>query len=357
MTPSSSVRPPDPGKLVDRARAFIAEYGLFSRCETVLVAVSGGVDSRALLDILGQLDTGTRPRLVVGHVDHGLRPESSGDARFVELVADELSLPWRVVRVDVPTYAKKYRLGLEHAARALRYQALGAIASEYAGPVIATGHTSDDSAESVLIHLLRGAGPDGLRGIAPRQAISVPALAPVELDNTLERVTIVRPLLRISRTETRAYCVASGLEWRDDPTNLDPGFLRNRVRGHLLPTLRTYNPAVGQALTRAAELLRAEDAWLDGLVDRIWRRVARPIADGVALDVPSLRRQPLAARRRLVRRAAAEAGHASDELGFEAVERTLAMIVGLPPGRSQLSRHLLVTRAGDQLQFHGAPAR
>jgi tRNA(Ile)-lysidine synthase len=348
--PSSSGSPPDPADVLDRVRAFVEERRLWPARRPMLAAVSGGPDSVCLLDVLSRLRKG-RGRLVIAHVDHGLRPDSSRDASLVQQLAAEASLPCEVVRVDVGGFARKHRIGLEQAARALRYRALADVAGRQGSPLVATGHTADDAVESVLMHLVRGAGPEGLRGIAARQMIAPAALGPVDSDVSFPQLDVVRPLLPLRRAETVRYCETRGLDWTEDPMNEDPRYLRNRVRHHLLPTLRTYNPRIDRALLRTSELLRDEDMALERVVDRVWSRVVRECGGGCALHVPILRRQPVAVRRRLVRRALADLDRDGSGFGYEAVTRILGLLAGDRPGRVQVGQRVIAVREGDLIQF------
>jgi tRNA(Ile)-lysidine synthase len=188
-----------------------------------VVAASGGPDSTALL--LALVEAGAGP-LTVGHVNHGLRgDESDGDEAFVRELAGRLGLRCEVARLDPrPLGGNK-----QAAARRLRYDFLRTL-----GGWVATGHTLDDQAETVLHHLVRGTGLDGLRGIA---AVG----------------RVMRPLLTVPRAEVLAYLTALGQPFRTDRSNADPGYTRNRIRAELLPLLRTFNPKVTGALARLAD--------------------------------------------------------------------------------------------------------
>lgn len=317
----------------------------------LIVAVSGGADSVCLLDVLVRLNPGATDSLVVVHVDHGFRADSARDASFVRGLADRLGVACDVVEVTGLEYARQHGLGLEQAGRALRYQALAAASIRHAARAIATGHTQDDSVESVVMHLLRGAGTDGLRGIAARATFDVRRLGPLMVEGVPATATVVRPLLEVRRHETTAYCEARGLTWRTDPMNDDPSFLRSRVRHHLLPTLRTYNPAIDAALFRTAAVLREERGWLDSLVARRRARLLRPTPDGFEISLAPFRRQPPAVQRRLVRYAVGALGAGDDALSFESVERMLAFAAADRPRRLELPRRLVLSRLGDCLRL------
>jgi tRNA(Ile)-lysidine synthase len=234
--------------VADRSAKALAAAGVPAAGDGVAVAVSGGADSLALLHALRALAGPRGWRLAVVTVDHGLRPGSAADAAFVADHAKALGLPALVRTLGPDDLAPHRRAGPEGAARAARYGALWPAADELGCAWLATGHTLDDQAETVLLQLLRGAGPDGLAGMAVRSG------------------RLLRPLLRARRAETRACCAAIGLAWREDPTNAGDGPLRNRVRQQLLPLLEELRPGATQALARTAALAADERAWLDPVV-------------------------------------------------------------------------------------------
>lgn len=211
------------------------------------LAVSGGPDSMALLQGAARLvaTRGVGWRLTVAHLDHALRPEAAADARFVADAAANLGLPAEVRRTDVAALAGGTGMSIEQAGREARYAMLREVAG--ADGWIATGHTADDAAETVLLNLLRGSGTTGLRGIPPR------------------RGRIVRPLLRWRRDWLRARLDAAGIAYRRDPSNDDAAYLRNRVRGELLPLMEAIRPGAVGRLLQFAALAAADDELLDGV--------------------------------------------------------------------------------------------
>jgi tRNA(Ile)-lysidine synthase len=225
-------------------------------------------------------------------------------------------VPAVVEREDVRGFAGAGR-SLEEAARLLRYRFLIRIAREYKTDAIATGHTADDQAETVLMHFLRGAGVGGLRGMLPATPLDrwagIPGGAGIKL---------VRPLLEVDREQTESYCAAVGLEPRQDPSNLDPGYFRNRLRHHLLPLLETYNPGIRRILTRVGRVMTAEAALVSELVESTWPHVLREAGEGaVAFKLEAFRHQPLALQRALLREAILSLRPTLRDVGFEAVER------------------------------------
>ena len=287
--------------VADLAAKALATAGVPAAGDGVAVAVSGGADSLALLHALRVLAGPRDWRLAVLTVDHGLRPGSAADAAFVADHAKSLGLPARLLTLAPADLEAHRAAGPEGAARAARYEALWPAADELGCPWLATGHTLDDQAETVLLQLLRGAGPDGLAGMTVRSG------------------RLLRPLLGARRAETRACCAAAGLPWREDPTNAGDGPLRNRVRRHLLPLLEELRPGATQTLARTAALAADERDWLAPLV----AAALDATGDEVALDAATLAGMPLALGRRVVRSAAGRGGMAVPDAA--ATDRVLAL--------------------------------
>jgi tRNA(Ile)-lysidine synthase len=212
----------------------------------LVIAVSGGADSTALLRAVHEAEPSAP--LVAAHLHHGLRgAESDADLAFVEALCAALGVRLRALRLDVAAEARAAGENVEGTARRLRYRWLTDVARECGAAWVATGHNADDQAETVLHRLLRGAGLQGLRGIAERR--------PLE-----DGVGVVRPLLRVSAAEVRAALREQGWDWREDSSNVDLKYTRNRIRRELLPHLtQHYNPGVAAALARLAE--QAEEAF------------------------------------------------------------------------------------------------
>jgi tRNA(Ile)-lysidine synthase len=215
---------------------------------SLVLAVSGGPDSMALLHGAAAVAADRAWQLVVAHVDHALRPASADDARFVASMAESLDLPWKIRRTDVGAEAAAAGIGIEEAGRAARYAFLESVAaSQGREALVATGHTADDLAETVLLNLARGAGSRGLRGMPAR------------------RGRVVRPLLHARRASLRAALDAAGITFLDDPTNRDTDRSRAAIRTEVLPVLERLNPEAVEAIGRFAGLTGEEDAYLDAL--------------------------------------------------------------------------------------------
>ena len=229
---------------------YIRERKLLKPGDRVAVAVSGGADSVALLRVLLGLQTEQGIVIVVAHFNHQLRgDESDADEHFVASLACQHDLQFFASRGDVRLHSIARKLSLEHAARELRYRWLHDLAVEQGLSAVATGHTLDDQAETVLMKFLRGAGTRGLAGIRPTMM--------------LDDVPVVRPLLETSRSEIEQYLHSIEQTWREDHTNRDTHFTRNRIRHELLPLLeRDYNPNIRHVLSETAEIaLSEEDYW------------------------------------------------------------------------------------------------
>jgi tRNA(Ile)-lysidine synthase len=282
--------------------------------ERIGVAVSGGADSVALLRLLVEARAELGCVLGVIHFNHKLRgAESDADEAFVRELASKNSLQFHFAAGDVKQAAADRRVSLETAARELRY-AFFAELLQGSVDKVATAHTMDDQAETVLMRFLRGAGTRGLAGIYPEQS---------------DR-RIVRPMLEVRRTEIEEYLKGLGQGWREDVTNLDPQHTRNRIRHDLLPRLeREFNPSIREALARTADVARDEEAYWAAEVQKLAPFVLRegkPVRGGgrahaqekeLAIDIAALLRQPSALQRRLVRTAAEHLGISSDILHVE----------------------------------------
>jgi len=311
----------------------VNHHRMFDAGQRVLVSVSGGPDSTALLHLLVLLARSMPLELHVAHLDHGQRGQASReDRRFVEAMAHDLGLPCTVSILDPP---EDPRAGLsEGRARELRYRFLGQLAQQVGAHRIATGHTRDDQAETVLLNLVRGAGTRGLAGIPP------------------VRDSYVRPLLEAPRTAVEAWLRSKGLAWREDASNHDARFTRNRVRHELLPLLeRDYRPGVRGRLAATAELLREDQDLLEELAADHYGRLAEPCPGGVALDAGGVSRLPLALARRVLRRAFREAGPSDYAPGRRAVAGLLALASEITSGARDLPGGLQASRDGDRLML------
>lgn len=283
--------------LEQRVVQFIQKHGLTSPGETVLVAVSGGADSVCLLQVLAQQQAALGVKLHAAHLNHKLRgDESDEDAWYVVDLAHKLGIPIMLDTRDVAAYRDQKRCSLEEAAREVRYGFLSETARTVRAGCVVVGHTRDDQVETVLMHILRGSGVAGLRGLQPKSVLLTGE------DKT--PLTVVRPLLEVFRYETVDYCRRHNLEPRSDSSNVSDAFLRNRVRMELLPMLREYNPRFDAALLRLATIASDEIAYLDEQASSLWHKVAQVETSAVYLDKNKMSSLPLVMQRHLSRKAA-----------------------------------------------------
>ena len=302
---------------------------MLSAGERVLVAVSGGPDSVALLHILCDLRHELKLHLEVAHLQHGIRgQEAKEDARFVQGLAESLDLLFHIKEVSIPRMRSRAGKGnIEALARRERHILFAEVARQRNLDKIATAHTEDDQAETVLMWLLRGAGRKGLSGMAPTQAIN---LAGAESSKEL---TIIRPLLRVTKEELRRFLDERGLEFRLDRSNEDTAYLRNWIRLELLPRLKDrIDPGVPSRLAQLAEVLRDEEVLLNALA----RKEIEALSVNSTLRRDGFLRQPKAMRRRMLRLWIEQARGGLGGLDFAHVEALNRLICDGPP-QSRLS--------------------
>lgn len=292
--------------LIRQVQETIARHEMLASGDVLVLGVSGGPDSLCLLDVLRRLAPDYGVALHVGHLHHGIRgEEADADARFVAERCAEWGLPCTVELADVPAWARRRGLAIEEAARQARYGFLGELARSLGGRAVAVAHNADDQVETVLMHLLRGSGLAGLRGmrpVAPLEALRLGQERPCPAPSPDSGIRLLRPLLYISRADIEAYCRERGLRPRFDRSNLDQTYYRNRLRHELLPHLESYNPNIRQVLLRTAEVLAGDHEVLRGLVEETWDAVVRQAnAEAVVYDLARLRALPLGLQRSLLR--------------------------------------------------------
>jgi tRNA(Ile)-lysidine synthase len=327
----------------DKVRETILAHGMIQKGESVLVAVSGGADSVALTHVLVSLASELSIRLALAHLNHGLRPrEAERDAEFVAALAGELNLPCHIDTFDVRRFQQQHKLSLEDAARRVRHRFLQTVAERHGYSKIALGHHADDNAELILMFLLRGSGSSGLAGI--------PAL---------RDGVFIRPLIRTRRAEILHYLQAAGRHYVTDATNMDLRFLRNRVRHQLIPMLQAaYNPKIVEALNRLAAIVKAENQWIEELVDPLMATCTICREPGrVALSLSALASLPLAARRRIVRRAICELKGDLQRITLAHVDEVVELAeYPVPDKRLDLPQRIEVWNQLDTLVFQRCSA-
>ncbi len=301
---------------------------------SIVVAVSGGIDSMALLAGLHELSQRYDLKLSIAHVNHGLRgADSEADQALVEARARALELPCELARVRPRDLregrSSRERPTLQEAARSLRYAALRAAAGRRGAQHIATGHHLDDQAETVLLRLFRGSGPDGLAGIPERSPDGV----------------VVRPLLDVSRAEIERFARERRLIWREDVSNRSPAYARNRLRAQLPELAERFNPQILRAIGDLAEALRRDGEWIAAAVER--EASARFSGEGgwLIIDAKDWGALPAALARRLAREALVRCGAGRDVTRTH-IERVCEFLVSATTGkRIELPGGLLLERA------------
>lgn len=238
--------------MIGKVRKTLREYGMIEYGDRVVVAVSGGPDSVALLVALDILSSELNFVLIVAHLNHGLRREANEEALFVDHLASTLGHPCEVDCADVSEYSRESGKSIEDAAREIRYAFLNRVAWKYCADKIALGHHRQDQAETVLMNMIRGSGPEGLKGMLPMR----------------ER-KYIRPLLFIDKDEIMDFLHERNMSYATDSSNDSILYLRNRVRHELLPTLREdFNARMDAGLSQMAEVMRLEDECMDQWVDK-----------------------------------------------------------------------------------------
>jgi len=271
--------------LLSRVVGTIRCHHMLEAGDRIGVAVSGGVDSVVLLDVLASLRNEFHLALAVLHLNHGMRGEEARrDQRFVQALSTQYALPYVDHEVDCPRYRKENSLSPQAAARELRYRFFEEAISTHDLDKVAIGQTADDQAETVLMRLIRGGGTRGLKGIPP------------------VRGRYIRPLIEVWHEELLAYARHQGLSFVQDSSNLKKDYLRNRVRHELLPALQEYNPAIKERLLHLAQVLGEDESYLQGLTDEAARGIV--FGDqGCSIPVPHLLSLPPALQLRVLQRA------------------------------------------------------
>jgi len=295
---------------------------------SILAAVSGGADSIALLHLLTRFASRRRVCVIVAHLDHGLRRGSRADRRFVERIAADLGLSCVSERRPVAELARKGE-SPEESARRVRRDFLLAAMKQSACAAIVTGHTLDDQAETILMRLVRGAGATALTGMAE-----------------VGPGPFVRPLLGVERADLRAYLDRRAIDFREDPTNRDLRFDRNRLRRLVLPTLtETLNPRAARHLVKASRLLREDAVYLDGLAERALSEISHTDrTERLVLDAPALRELASPLARRVVRLALKRAGADGRRIAARHVAALLDLAGGAGGRETHLPGHLRARR-------------
>lgn len=331
------------------ADTFTAKLQAFSQKETllvpgdrVLVAVSGGQDSLALLHALHRLAPEIQLTIMAAHLHHGIRGIAADeDERYLHEFCAGLQVPLFCGQVDVPALARKQKLSLETAGRKARYEFLKQVADENQCNRIATAHTATDCAETVLFNVLRGSGLNGLRGI------------PAKNEN------IVRPLLSHSREETAVYCAEYSIIPQVDASNFEPVYTRNRLRNLVIPVLvKEFGPGVEQALLRLAQIASAEVEWTDAVVEQVWLGLVEYQQKELNLNLSELQKLPTGLLARILRRSLFECCHDLEGFTAQHIDAVMQLVhCGRTGAQVHLPFDIIAQRGYNIISFYISPPK
>jgi tRNA(Ile)-lysidine synthase len=344
-------------KLESRILDFIQRYDLIPHKESLVVGVSGGADSVCLLHVLAKRRKELGIKLHVAHLNHQLRGiESEADAEYVSDLAGSLGIPITIDEQDVAAYRSERNCSIEEAARELRYAFFARVVREVGARRIAIGHTRDDQVETILMHILRGTGITGLCGLAscsPMAYDSQGMSSPAEALNVAKRqranLLVIRPLLDITREETAIYCQEHKLAPRVDSSNLSPSFARNRLRLHLLPLLRQYNPSIDQALLRLADIAKEDIGFIEQHASGLWDEVARQEDNTIYLGKKQIAGLPIALQRQLLRTSVTKLAGDVRDIEATHIEAARSLLNKQPSKRVSLPHGLVCQGGYDEL--------
>jgi tRNA(Ile)-lysidine synthase len=323
-----------------RVRATISRFEMIQRDDRVIVAVSGGADSISLLHLLHALRDFFSMNLVVAHYEHGLRSmEDPAETGFVQQFAASLGLPFES---EIGALSIGRGGSIEERARNARYDFLERMREKHKAQRIALGHTLNDQAETLLMRLLRGSGPAGLGSIPP-----------------VRNSTIIRPLIETERREIGAYLDSQGLAWKTDSSNLQPTYLRNRIRLELIPLLENYQPRLVKLLGQTSAILRDENACLEKIAEAwLTSKVDMKPEGSFRISIPSLLELPIALRRRVTRQLIGKVKKDLRRISSDHIESAEKLMRGeKPQGSLTLPNSVRIKRAYDHLIFSSEPGR
>jgi tRNA(Ile)-lysidine synthase len=329
------VKEPPLSDLSRRIAETILEQQLFRPGETLIIGLSGGADSTALLDLLANLPEG-QPRLVAAHLNHCLRgAESDADEEFCRGLAEQYKIPFESRRVHVKTFAGSNALNLEDAGRQARIAFFDKLTITWKATAVVLAHHADDQAETVLMRLLRGSGMTGLAGMSYKNGRG-----------------IIRPLLNITRAEIETYLAERSLVWREDESNQDKSFLRNRLRHELLPILEQINPAVRSCLLTTATVLSAENELLDRQTVHAAEQICHVSANGITCSINQLIEYPLPLQRRIIRLMMLRQRGDLNQFSYQHVDAICRMIASTRPNsKISLPHGIVAVKEYDSLAF------
>lgn len=299
--------------MIDHIQKILQEECQLSPKDSILLGVSGGPDSICLLHILWRLEY----PLVVAHLDHQLRSESSQEAQFVAEFSRQLNVPFIQQKIDVKSFAEQAGYSIEEAARVARYRFLFDAAEQYGASTVATGHSADDQVETVLMHFLRGSGLDGLTGM-PYLRLPNP---------WSKRIPHIRPLLANWREQILQYIQDNQLQSCQDLSNLDLTYYRNRLRHELLPILKQYNPGIHRRIWQMSDIIRQDQELIEEMISQAWSNCcAIEAPDKIAFTFSRFSNLSPAIQRYLIRRAAQKLRQEMRDFDYNAIQQAVDFV-------------------------------
>jgi tRNA(Ile)-lysidine synthase len=256
----------------EKYKKYISSTGMVQGGDRVILAVSGGPDSMALVHLFWRLRKTMPLDLLIVTMDHGLRKQAKKEVSAVKKAGEQFSIPVIVQKIAVRTYAAKEKISLETAGRILRYETLTAIAEEHGFNKIATGHTASDTAETIIMWLVRGTGAEGLSGIPPTRKIT-------------DTIHLVRPMLPLTRQEVMVYVKSLKMPYCIDASNLTLDYTRNKIRHQVIPLLETYNPKLVEHLYNLSVIISRENEFLSAATKKAIKRCAQITSRQILLDL------------------------------------------------------------------------
>jgi tRNA(Ile)-lysidine synthase len=322
-------------ELATRIANTIREQQLFNRGDTVIIGLSGGADSTALLDLLANLPD-MPLRLIAAHLNHCLRSaDSDVDEAFCRALAERYMIPFESRRIDVQGYADDNALNLEDAGRRARIAFFDELLAVHQASAVALAHHADDQAETVLMRLLRGSGLTGLSGMSYRNSRGY-----------------VRPMLGITRAEIEAHLLARGLTWREDASNLDRTFLRNRIRHELLPLLEQYNPAIRSGLATTAGIVSSENEFLTEQASLAVDQISHMTGQNISCSIDQLGSFHISLQRRIIRQMLSRLQGNLEQISYHHIDAIRHMIMSTRPNSSiSLPKNIIVSKEYDTVNF------
>lgn len=323
------------GDFVLQVEKTLTDFSMIARNDRILVAVSGGPDSVALLHVLSALSGKYSLELGIAHLNHCLRgEESDGDEAFVKSLGRKMGIPVHTRKKNIEKARSKTGTCIEETGREIRYEFFSEIASLHGYNRIALGHNRNDNAEMVLMNLIRGSGPKGLAGIPQ------------------VRGNLIRPLCHRSRQEILDYLEKIGARFRIDSTNREDVYLRNRIRHSLIPELSSYNPNIIDTLCRVSDILRMEDDWIEGIVSESMKElVIETSKDHVVISTSGIRALHRAAARRVIRRAIEMIKSDLRRISFKHIDSAIKLLEATGTAVIDLPGRIRILKSGELLSI------